>query len=299
MRTSRWLSFGSIVLGIGIAVNSLLGPLFGHTIRYHVTTMMVNQTIGLDLVMVVVVAPLSVVAGILALREHPAGPVLALGPAISSAYMFPQYVVGPEYLRLPGKNALFFPLHLGLFILGWLIAVAAWRAMNTERLALMSERMTRTAPWLLGIATFLVFSRYVPALLDATSQRPTSQDYVQGVTFFWVIALLDLGVALPVTVATIVGLRRGAGWARQAIYSVVGWFGLVGLSVAGMAIAMYANHDPASSLGKAAMFTVMGVGLAALAAVFYRPLFERPDAAGESNREVPELDRDDKVSAAG
>ena len=46
---------------------------------------------------VLLVAPAAALAGILSLRGHPAGPLLALGPAAYAAYMFVQYVLGPEY----------------------------------------------------------------------------------------------------------------------------------------------------------------------------------------------------------
>ena len=57
--------------------------------------------------------------------------------------------------------------------------------------------------------------------------------YLAGPAFSWAIALLDLGVFLPLTVATCVGLARGRPWAQKALYTVAGWFGLVGLAVAG------------------------------------------------------------------
>jgi hypothetical protein len=48
-----------------------------------------------------------------------------------------------------------------------------------------------------------------------------------GATFSWAIAMLDLGVFLPATVATCVGLVHGSAWAHKALYLVAGWFGLV------------------------------------------------------------------------
>jgi hypothetical protein len=90
----------------------------------------------------------------------------------------------------------------------------------------------------------------LPALADAMSGAPQSAGYLAGAGFFWTIGLLDLGVFLPLTGAACIGVRRGLCWAPKALYTVVGWFGLVGPAVAAMGIAMELNDDPAASTGQ-------------------------------------------------
>jgi NhaP-type Na+/H+ or K+/H+ antiporter len=85
--------------------------------------------------------------------------------------------------------------------------------------------------------------------------------------------MLDLGVLLPATIAACVGLARERAWAHEALYLVVGWFGLVGPAVAAMAIAMYANDDPNASGAEALFMTALGLAFAILALVVYLPLF--------------------------
>ena len=89
--------------------------------------------------------------------------------------------------------------------------------------------------------------------------------------FFWSIALLDLGVLLPATVATCVGLVRGARWAPKAMYLVAGWFGLVGPAVAAMAVVMAANDDPNASGANVAVMSALGVAFALVAVAVYVP----------------------------
>jgi hypothetical protein len=274
----RWLGLGSIALGACLAVVSLLGPVALDVIHYRITETLRNQTIGLDTVSLAVVAPLAVAIGVLALRRHPAAPVLALGPASYSVYMLTQYVVGPEYLRLPGNNERFFPLYLSLFVLAGALGLRAWSSIDLGRASVPPRRARLLGRVLLPLAGLLVFSRYVPALLDATSAKPGAGDYRAGPTFFWTIALLDLGVGLPALVAACVGLARERPWAPKALYAVVGWLALVGPAVAGMAITMYVNDDPNASIGLMSLMTALGVGLASLAAFLYRPLFGRDQA---------------------
>jgi hypothetical protein len=130
----RWLGAGLVVLGGGIATSALLGPLVLESIRYRVSEDMLNQITGGDAVSLAIVAPVSVVVGVLALRRHPAAPVLALGPTAYAAYMFSQLVLGAEYLELPGNNERFFPLQLGLFVLAGALAVVSWRAIDAAAL---------------------------------------------------------------------------------------------------------------------------------------------------------------------
>ena len=122
------LAVGLLVIGAGLAAVAMLGPLLGGPIDYHVGATLRNQTIGLDAVSLLVVAPLSAAAALLVLRGHLAGVAAALGVGAYTAYMFVQYVVGPEYERLPGNNELLFPLYLLLFAAGWLVFLGAWNA---------------------------------------------------------------------------------------------------------------------------------------------------------------------------
>jgi hypothetical protein len=225
-----------------------------------------------------VVAPLAAAAGTLALRDSPVWPLLAMGPALYVAYMVPQYVLGPDYVGREGNNEAFFPLFLLLLLLALTIVVSAWRETDFDRIETSAHAERLVARVLLPIAAFLVFSRYVPLLADTMSSTPSNEEYLAGPTFLWTITLLDLGLALPATVAAIVGYRRGAAWARRALYSVVGWFALVGLAVGAMAIAMYARDDPGSSLGAAVFMSVLGLALTAVALSLGRPIA----AAGRS-----------------
>jgi hypothetical protein len=108
------------------------------------------------------------------------------------------------------------------------------------------------------------------------------QGYLAGPTFSWAIAMLDLGVFLPATITAGVGLVRGTTWSHKALYTVVGWFGLVGVSVAAMAITMYVNDDPNASASNAVFMTALGLAFAALAVWVYRPLFRPRLSAGAS-----------------
>ena len=97
MTTSRHFGWTVLALAAGLLLNTIAGPLLLEWIDYPITETMVNQLIGLELVTTFLVVPVLTVAGVLALRGHPAAPLVAIGPAAYTAYMFVQYVLGPEY----------------------------------------------------------------------------------------------------------------------------------------------------------------------------------------------------------
>ena len=293
MRTHRWLGIGLISLGAGLVANSVLGPLVFGIIDYPLSETLLNQTIGLDAVSLALVAPVSALAGVLVLRGHGAGPVLGFGPAAYAWYMFLQFVVGPEYAYYPG----ILPLHLGVFVLSGLVAVGAWGAIRTEGLPATSRRTDRVrGAVLLGLAAFLL-SRYLPLALAAVSGTGLSAEALEGVTMFWSIFLLDLGIVLPATIATAVGVIAGSAWGRKAMYAILGWWAFVPASVASMAIVMIANDDPHGSVGGTIVLVFAALAFAIFATRVYQPLFRRQKTA----EELPDLtaERTGRGSLAG
>lgn len=275
-RAQAPLAAGLVGIALGLAAVALLGPLATGLVSYRVTETLRDQTIGLDAVSLFVVAPLSVVSAVLVLRDKVAGFALALGIGAYTSYMFVQYILGPDYTHLRGNNELIFPLCLALFAAGWLVALAAWTKIDSTAVPSSHRRDRMIGRVLLPVLALLAFARYLPALTDAMRSTPTNKGYLAGPTFFWAIAMLDLGVFLPLTVAACVGLHRGTAWAYKALYTLVGWFGLVGPAVAAMAIAMEANNDPNASASNTAFMIALGIAFLTLAVYVYRPLFHPP-----------------------
>ena len=284
-RRGRPLELGLVVIAFGLAAVALLGPLGTGVIEYRVTETLRNQLIGLDAVSLFLVAPLALVAARLVSRQRRLGPVLALGIGAYTSYMFLQYILGPDYGRITGNNQRLFPLCALLFAAGWLVALTAWRTVDTEGLR-SRHRDRLSGRVVLPLLALLAFARYVPSLADWMSTRPTDTGYLAGPAFAWTIATLDLGIFLPVTVLTCIGLIRGTAWARKALYLVIGWFGLVGPAVAAMAIAMYANNDPNASGGNTGFMTALGLAFAALAWTMFRPLLRDRESAAPAPNEL-------------
>jgi hypothetical protein len=246
----------SLVLLAGLLVlNGLLGPLLVGVVDYPISESMTNQLLGLEAVTLVLVVPWTFIAGALAVRDDPRAALLALGPASYTAYMFVQYVVGPEY-RTYSWPVL---LHVGIFALAGGLALTAWSRAQHEPVPPVTMRQRRRmGVVLLALAAFVLL-RYLPALVGATTQEPIAAEFREARTFFWSIVLLDLGIVVPLTVAAAVALLRGTKAGQRAVYGVVGWFALVPPSVTAMALVMLARDDPHASVA-----TVVLLGTATL-----------------------------------
>jgi hypothetical protein len=272
-----------LILGVGIAVNAVLGPLVTDVIRYRTSPTTLNQLMGGDVAALFVVGPMCMFAAVLALRRHPAAPVLALGPAAFAIYTLPQLVIGQEYLRLPGNNEWFFPLHLALFICAEVALVLAWSLVDTTGLPVTTRRTDRVAAVvLLVVAGFLVLGLHLPSIIDALRDVPAQVQYTSSPTPFWMVKLMDLGIVVPAAVTTAIGLLRQASWAHKVLFAVYGGFALLAASVAGMAIVMLVQDDPDASVANVVAFGGFALLGAAFAAFLYRPLFRTP-----SNRRPP------------
>ena len=273
--SSRGLAGALVALAAALCVNTLLGPLALDAIDYPISQTIENQLIGLELVSVFIVAPVCVVAAVLVARGHSAGAPLAIGPAAYTAYMFAQYVVGPDYDAYTPAVL----LHLGLFVLGLVLAVWAWGRTAGEGLRLAARHRRPYGLALAALAAF-VLSRYTGGLLGAVSGTAIPKELAAEPTFYWSIFLLDLGVILPGTVAAAVAVWRGARLGAAALYAVVGWFALVPPSVASMGAVMLARDDPYAAPGQVVVLSAVAVAFAAFAVVVFRPLFAQGAQGG-------------------
>ncbi len=293
MRRDRLLAVLLLTLGVGTAAVALLGPAGVGVLTYRTSPTTLAQLVGADVAGLVVVAPVCLVVAVLAWRGHRAAPLLAMAPALYAVYTFTQYVLGQEYLRVPGNVERFFPLLLALVVLGGVVAVLAWRRVQADPPPLPGRRLERVAgAALVLLALFLVVGLHLPGLVDAMSADPQRVEYVSSPAAFWVVKLMDLGVLVPVSLATGVGLLRGRRWAVSVACAVLGGYALVGTSVVTMAVVMLLRSDPDASGGLAAGLGAFAAVFWVLAVAMYRPLFRvadtgdepAPQAAGQGDR---------------
>ncbi len=283
----NWAFAGTLfALATVLLANTVLGPLGSGAIRYPISGSLLNQVIGLEVVTVGLVVPIAAVAGVLALRGHRAAALLGFGPASYSAYMFLQYVVGPEYSTYTAVA--FF--HTAIFTLACGTAAWAWVLGSRQPLPhLTARRRWVSGVTLILLATF-VMTRYIGAITGSITGGTLPAEFLDARTFYWSIFLLDLGLVVPATIAAGCGLIRGAHAAHTALYALMTWYALVPPSVAAMSAAMVVNGDPNASSGQTILLVVVTFVFAAIAAWIYLPLM-RQEAEGPAAEETVSMSR--------
>jgi hypothetical protein len=266
------LAAGLVGLAAGLVVGWAVGPAGFGLVTYHVSRAVESQTVAVDLVGLLVVAPLLLLfARDAAYGGRTTG--LAVAPAAYTAYMGAQALVGQAYLDRPGSGQRLAPLELALVGGGLLVAVAAWAGRDRMSSPWWTQRRTVAATWVLaGLVVFVVLGRWAPAMADAMRDRPTRSAYRDAPEMFWVLALLDLGVITPALVATAVGIRSDQRWARDLFPVLTLWFALVGASVLAMATVMLFRGDQGSSAVGTTVLALAAGTFVALASWAARPV---------------------------
>ena len=281
MERDRRLAIGLAGLGAGVLACVLLGPLALDVLQYRTSDLARNQVVGGDAAALVVSVPVCLAAAVLAWRGHPAAPVVALSPAVFAVYTYSQLIMANEYLDQAGNVERFFPLLLTVVLLAAVVAAHGWRRLAALNPPVRPRRFELAVGWLLlTVAGFLVLGLHLGSYVDALADRPSNPQYLAAPTAFWTVKLWDLGVVAPATFAVGIGLLRGRGWARTAMYPVLGGFALLACSVTGMAWRMLLSGDPGSSIAQSLVLT--GCAVAALVAMarLYRPLVAGPRPGG-------------------
>ena len=76
VRQERALAIALVALALGVAANSILGPVGLGLMRYRTSATTLNQLLGSDAAALFVVVPITVAAAVLAFRRHPVGAVV-------------------------------------------------------------------------------------------------------------------------------------------------------------------------------------------------------------------------------
>ena len=101
------------------------------------------------------------------------------------------------------------------------------------------------AGWaLVAVAVCLVLGLHLRSAILAWSDPDRLVEYVSSPPPFWLVKLLDLGIVVPVALATGVGLLGGAAWADRTAYVVLTGYTLPGRVGGEHGLIMYANGDP-------------------------------------------------------
>jgi hypothetical protein len=261
---------GLLLLALGMIASAVLGPLVLGVVTFPVSAAMENQLVGGEVVSLLVAAPVAALAGVHWLRGHPLAPMAAIGPAIYAAYMYAQYIVGPEYSRYEGNSERAFPLYLLLVSLGWLLAARAWIELGRLSLPDPGPRLRRGLGMAMVGLNALFALAWTGSLVPVIAGGDPSAEYLADQTLFWVVRLMDLGFVIPVGLLTGVALLRKLPVATRLAHAWLGAQTLLTAAVCGMAWVMEVRDDPAANPVFLVATTAMALAFAAVWVTLWR-----------------------------
>jgi len=278
MNLDRITGAGSILLGVGIAVSAVLGPLGFEVIWFRTSEHLTNQFVGGEIVSLAVVAPMAAAAGVLWLHGHRLAPAIAMAPTLYAVYTYLSVVLGQEYARYDGNVERYFPLYAGLVAGGLAVAAAAWSRLGRVGLPVLPDRLRRALAGVLLATGGLITLAWAQQIRSVVT-GDLSADYLESPTLFWVIKILDFGFVIPLAIATGAGLLRQQPAAIKAAYGLIGFLTCLAGSVTGMAVAMEIKDDPSSQPVVLAVLLPVTAGLAALWVGLLRSRLQGSDAS--------------------
>jgi hypothetical protein len=238
-KKNKQLALSLILLAIGIAANSILGPFVSGVVTYPFSESVRNMTIGLDAVSLILVAPIGVLAARYVYLGKQAGFIAALSLSAYAMYTFVQLIMGPQYIEYSPIVL----LHLALFILSGFILVNAWHRIKGNELPKFTRRKNKISAIVLFLLAIFTSLSYVASIPQIVMGGTIPATYVEDPTVYWSIFLLDLGFVLPITITVSVGLLKNRTFAQKAVFGMAGWYTLVVGSVAAMFVVMFLNGD--------------------------------------------------------
>jgi hypothetical protein len=259
-----------------LVAGAVVGPLVLDVLHHRTSASGLTQVAGTDLVGLVLVAPLSVWVGRLAWQGHPAAPVLAMAPALTTGYVWTQLLLGQEWGAIPGNVEWFSPLLVAGVGVACAVVARAARRLHGRALPVWTPHRDRsTGVLMLVVAGFVTVGIHLRSLVDALGDPLVDSPARETPVVFWLVKAMDLGIMVPAAVTLGVGLLRHRSWARTPAAALQGGYALLGASVTAMAAMMWRAGDSDASVGLTVGMGTLTAGLAGVAITLVRPLFGR------------------------
>ncbi|MHA1966965.1 MAG: hypothetical protein ACW964_04100 [Candidatus Hodarchaeales archaeon] len=251
----------AIVLGLTIAMISILGPLILDIIEYASSESAITQGKGQDLVNLILITPLCLIGGIMyLLKKENAKYFLIMVPLYSMLYTGLAYGLFPEWSHptYTGNSEQYSLLFYIVIISSLILLISSLSMFSPDDAPEFNRRNLKIyiimVAIFLGLFAFMWIGEYLEVI---TTGDTSTGSYSAAPTIFWVVRYFDLGLTIPLGFIGLYLLWTRTKQAYSLMLLFFGFFVTIGTAVVGMAIIMILENDPSVQLGVLIIFPVL------------------------------------------
>jgi len=260
----RALGAVAILCAAVLVALAALGPLGTEMIQYRSSQSGIWQIEGNDLANLVLMVPLLLAGGILALMGRDGAKYLLILTPVTLMYYGLSVGIGQEWSdpAIAGNVEDFFLLHLALIVGGLLLLVGSMSMFSPRDAPAFKPRGLRLFVGLTALFLVLFTFMWFSQVMEVQSVGDLADgSYSAAPTSFWAIRFLDLGISVPVGFLSLYLLMVQPKRAYHLVLLFFGFFVTTATAVNSMALLQLVHGDPAAqALGPGlAVFAVLGV----------------------------------------
>lgn len=255
----------AITCAVTLVIIALLGPLGLGVIEYRTSQSTIYQTMGQDLVGIILIAPLLLIGGFLHIAKRSGAKYFLILTPITLIYTGLSYGIGQEWSNpiYTGNVENFFWLFLMLIIGGLILGASSLSSFSEKDAPAFSTRGLRIYVGLMSVFLLLFTLMWSSDVFEVLATGDNSSgSYTLTPTVFWVIRYLDLGITIPLGYMALYLLVTRPKQAYSIILLFIGFFITLGTAVNAMAIVQVLSGDPEVAGAAAAglvVFPILGI----------------------------------------
>ena len=268
----RILGVTAIVCAAVLVTITILGPVGFAQIHYRVSQSGIYQTEGFDITDLVLLAPILVIGGILALLRRPNAKYFLVLPPMTLFYTGLAFGTGQEYSNpaMPGNVQNYFGLYLALMIGGIILLLGAVTSFEPKDAPKLSLRGLRVYVAVMLLFLVIFAGMWISQILQVVSSGDLADgSYLASPTAFWSVKYLDLGLTVPVGIIAMLLLLSKPKSAYPLVLTFFGFFVTLGTAVNAMAVVEVLKNDPALATSSAGLVVFPVLGVLAWGGFFY------------------------------
>lgn len=251
------LAFG---VGIALVYLALLGPLWLNQIQYKTAAIINNQLLGQDAVNLVLLAPISILAGVLLLLKQKLAKYLLMLLPLYLIYFALSYTIGWEWSspQYSGNNHLYTFWFLFVLIASLIILLYALAIFPKNVESSFGKKGLAVYSALFVLFLLLFASMWVKEVAEVI-QTGTTRGYDLAPTAFWLVRVFDLGFTIPLGLISVYLLWTRPETTYPVQFMFYGFFLTMIIAVNAMGWIMFFKQDPTFLLRDLLVFSSLAL----------------------------------------